>query len=445
MSEALTIDLGYKPRPFQAALHRSLKRFNVAVCHRRFGKSYFSLRHLQIQMLQNKKTRPQYAYIAPTYAQAKKVAWDYAKEFFSKLPGFKSYEQELKIEISHPYIQGDKCVLYLIGADNPDSIRGIYLDGVVIDEYAQIAPSLWGKVVFPTLVDRTGWAIFIGTPSGHNHFSKLYHEAEESKIKDPNSEWFAITLKASQTKVIPEDELAVVRANSTEEDYRQEFECDWSAANKGTYYDSYMTKAEEEGRITSVPYDPAALVHTAWDLGIDDHMVIWFYQVVGREIHVIDHIEDNDKGLDYYLKVVKEKPYNYGTHFFPHDANQRELTNGGRARIEVITEILGNNCEVLKRISVEDGINAVRMILNRCWFDKKQCYRGILALKNYRKKFNEKLNTYSGAVHDEFSHSADGFRVLGLSLSRDLGRMNDVRGSFTKYDRVETPSNLWGF
>lgn len=443
--DAKVIDLGYKPRPFQQALHRQLKRYNVLVCHRRFGKTVFALRELQDKALQCEKPRPQYAYVAPTYSQAKKVAWEYMKEFFKNVPGVEFHIQELKVTV--PKGVDDKIIIYLIGADNPDSMRGLYFDGIIVDEYAQIAPSLWGEVIVPALSDRKGWAIFIGTPKGANHFKKIYATAEESMLKSEASQWFAIKLKASQTNVIDPGELALMKETMSPEEYEQEMECNWDAALRGAYYSDYMERAENERRVTGVPYDASVPVHTAWDLGIGDSTAIWFYQAVGREVHVIDYLEMSGKGLEWYAGEMKRKPYTYGTHFLPHDAGARELGTG-KSLQEQLGDLIGggHTITVLKRLKVEDGIQAARAILSKCYFDKVKCYRGIECLKSYQKVWDEKNGIFQDKPkHDEYSHGADAFRYLALSISKDVDRMNMPRDYYR--NQVESVDNgqFWGF
>lgn len=447
MSKAKVIDLGYIPRPFQQALHASLKRFNVLVAHRRFGKTVFSLRELQDQALKNTKQRPQYAYVAPTYAQAKKVAWEYMKDFFKNIPGTEFHVQELKVTVPRKD-SGDSILIYLVGADNPDSIRGMYFDGIVIDEYAQIAPSLWGEIVVPALSDRKGWAIFIGTPHGNDHFKKIYDTAVESMMKDPNgTPWYAAQLKASQTGVINKEELFLMKETMSPEEYAQEMETDFSAAIKGAYYDEYMVRAENEHRITGVPYDATVPVHTAWDLGIGDSTAIWFYQIVGREVHLIDHIEMSGKGLEWYAGELKSRPYIYGTHFLPHDAGAREL-GSGKSLQEQLGDLIGGShtIRVLPRLKINDGIQAVRTLLSKCYFDKVKTYRGVVCLKSYQKQWDEKNGIFRDTPkHDEYSHSCDAFRYLALSISKDVDRMNLPRNFYQKQVESSENSQFWGF
>jgi hypothetical protein len=195
MAEAKRITTGYEPRPLQAKLHLALTRFNVLVIHRRFGKTVFSINEMIDKGLRNPLKNPQYAYFAPFYGQAKRVAWDYLKDYTKNLPGVITNEADLRVEIPRP-ATGDKIRFMLLGADNPGAIRGIYLDGAILDEYAEMDPTVWGQVIRPTLSDRLGWAIFIGTPKGQNHFHEVYNKAQI------NDTWFTALYKATDTNII---------------------------------------------------------------------------------------------------------------------------------------------------------------------------------------------------------------------------------------------------
>ncbi len=279
------ISTGYRPRPLQSEIHRQLVRFNVLVCHRRFGKTVLCVNELIDRALANRRPRPRYGYIAPLYRQAKQVAWDYLKFYTSPIPGARANESELRVDLP-----GGRRI-QLFGADNPDALRGIYLDGVVLDEYAQMSPRVWTEVLRPTLADRIGFAIFIGTPKGRNAFHDLYQQA----LGDPA--WYAALHRASETGVVAADALAAPRRDMSGEEFAQEFECSFEAAIVGAYYARLLSAADAEGRIANVPWDPAVPVHTAWDLGIGDSTSIWFVQQVGRELRWIDFYETSGVGL----------------------------------------------------------------------------------------------------------------------------------------------------
>ncbi len=413
MSEAATqrITTGYEPRPLQADLHSKLKRFNVLVIHRRFGKTVFCINEMIDQGLRNPKKNPQYAYFAPFYGQAKRVAWDYLKDYTKSLPGVTVNEADLRVEIPRP-ASNDKIRFMLLGADNPGAIRGIYLDGAILDEYAEMDPSVWGAVIRPCLSDRLGWAIFIGTPKGQNHFHDVYDKA---KLNDM---WFTALYKASETGIIDPEELYAAKREMEAEEYEQEFECSFIAALVGSYYGKYMGEAEAEGRICHVPYDPALLVDTYWDLGVGDTTSIWYLQQQGKNYHLIDYTEDSGKGLEFYAREIRSKPYVYGYHTLPHDAAARSMETG-RTRQQTLNK-LGLKTIIQKRQSVDDGIHAARMILTRCWFDKVKCARGISALKNYERKWDPKNKIFeSKPKHNWASNGSDAFRYLALGTRED--------------------------
>jgi len=431
MKNVLEVSTGYTPRPLQEILHKSLKRFNVLVCHRRFGKTVFSINEMVDQGLRCDRKNPQYAYIAPTFGAAKRIAWDMLKEAVRDIPGVTTNEAELKVEIPRQD-RRDKIRFLLLGAENPGALKGMYLDGVLLDEFAEMDPIVWTTVVRPMLTDRNGWAIFIGTPKGQNGFYDVYEQAKA------NADWFAKLYKASETNIIPKSELDAARAIMSEEEYDQEFECSFSAALVGAYYGKLMQEAEEEGRITKVPHDPAVYVDTFWDLGIDDTTVIWFIQRVGKEWHAIDYYEMSGEGLDHYAKLLDSKKYKYGKHYLPHDANAKELGTG-KTRVETLQTLGVGGIEVVERQKVEDGINATRMMLPRCWFDVEKCARGINALKAYERKWDSKNKIYQQKpLHNWASHGADGFRTFATGIDErapsEAEKKRYPRRSNTEYD-----------
>jgi len=398
------IETGYAPRVHQRQIHERMRRFNVLVCHRRFGKTVLCINALIDAALRHKGTDGRFAYIAPTYGQAKDVAWEYLKRFALTVPGTVAHETELRVD----FPTGARVRLY--GADNPDRLRGLYLDGVVLDEYADMRPRLWSEVIRPALSDREGWAVFIGTPKGRNEFWRLYDQAS----KDPD--WYAATYKASETGIVAPDELRAASKAMTPEQYAQEWECSFQAAVIGSYYGTQIEKAEEEGRITDVPWEPKLSVETWWDLGFGDATAIWFAQRTMNQIRIIDYYENSGQDFSHYAKVLKERPYVYGDHIMPHDADIGEI--GGGRRIDVLKN-LGIRPRVLPRAGIDDGINAVRLMLPRCWFDVRKTARGLECLRQYRREYNDKTKDFSDRpLHDWTSHAADAIRT-GAMGSKD--------------------------
>ena len=394
----MDIVIPYEPRPLQEKIHNELKRFNVICFHRRFGKTVFAINHLIMTACEKQEAR--LAYIAPTYRQGKAVAYDYLKEYTDPLMklGGKRHETELKVDL------WNKSRIQIFGADNPDSLRGLGFDGVVLDEYALMSPRVWTEVVRPAVSDKLGYVIFIGTPMGHNQFWDVYDLA-----KRRGEDWYAQLYRASETEVIPPEELEEARLTMPSDQYEQEFECSFQAAVSGAYYGKQIQQAEKDNRICDVDYDPSVDVETWWDLGIGDSTSIWFAQRVGTEIRLIDYYETSGESLAHYVNVLSDKAYNYGRHVAPHDITTRELGTG-KSRLEVAYE-LGLDFEVCPRLEVDHGIEAVRNNLDNCWFDKNRCKYGIDCLRQYRKQFDDRMQTFKNKpLHDWASHGADAFR-----------------------------------
>jgi hypothetical protein len=386
------------------------KRWGVVVCHRRFGKTVWAINHILRDALISPKKTPRFAYMAPTYRQAKNVAWDYIKQFAGKIPNVKFHETELRCDLP------TGARISLLGAENPDSLRGIYLDGCVMDEVADMPENVFPEVIRPALSDRKGWCVFVGTPKGHNAFYEKYEEATA------NNDWLAAVYKASETGILDDEELEAARAMMTNDQYAQEFECSWNANVPGAIYGKELEAVQAEGRITNVPYDPSVRVDTWWDLGVGDSTAIWFTQTVGRAIHVIDYYEARGEGLPHYCKVLSSKNYLYGDHNAPHDIEVREL-GSGKSRREVAWD-LGLNFRVVPKLPIEDGIHAAQMLIPRLWIDREKCKQGLECLRQYHRAYNERTRSFRASpVHDWSSHAADAFRYLAVGLRETGGRM----------------------
>jgi hypothetical protein len=372
--------------------------------HRRCGKTVACVNDMIKRALETRRAGPptRYAYVAPYLAQAKEVAWGYLLSFAKPAMRDKN-EGELWVEL----VNGARIRIH--GADNPDRLRGAFLDGVVLDEFADMRPGVWGEVIRPMLADYRGWATFIGTPKGRNAFFDTMERARQF------DGWFHAIYRASETGILPQEELDGARAEMTPEQYAQEFECSFDAAILGAYFGKEIAEAERAGRVGEVPVDPAVPVHTAWDLGIGDSTAIWFFQVVGPSIHVVDHYEAHGHGLPHYAAVLAERGYTYGTHYVPHDAQARDLGTG-RTRIETLKTLTGRWPRVLPAGQVMDGINAARVTMARCRFDAIRCKDGLEALRQYRADYDEKTRAFKDRPrHDWTSHTADAFRYLAMA------------------------------
>lgn len=412
--EVRNVVIDYCPRAAFKEYHASAKRYSLTVAHRRAGKTVARINKLIRAAVQCRLPNPRFGYLAPYYIQAKDIAWGYLKQYCAPLQP-KINESELSVTL--PFNGGQ---IRLYGAENAERLRGLYFDGLAADEAQDIAPSALTQVIMPALSDRQGWLDLSGTPKGWgNLLGQSYQRARD----DP--EWFVQVLKASETGLIPDDELRRLRAMMPANEYEQEFECSFDAAITGAYYAQALQQAQADKRIGRVPYDPQLRVNTAWDLGISDSMAIWFYQQLAREVRVIDYYEASGHGLEHYAGVLDKRGYLYGRHFGPHDIQVRELGTG-KSRLEVARG-LGIRFEVLPNQPVKDGIDAARMLIPRCYFDEQKCAIGLDALRQYREKIDEKRAISLGPLHDWTSHAADAFRYLALGFAEQAPKPKPQR------------------
>lgn len=392
----------YAPRRVFLPFHERKERFAIGVAHRRCGKTVAAINDKIKRAVTSDKEMYRAAYIAPFLKQAKDVAWEYLKKYSQPLWGKPPNESELYVEL----IRGQRIKIH--GADNPDALRGAYLDDATLDEYADMHPGIWGSVLRPMLADRMGSATFIGTPKGRNAFFDLYQRAQD----DPD--WFPFFLPADKTGILPQEELDAAQKDMTPEQYAQEFLCSFEAAILGAYYGKEMAEAERSGRITRVEPDPHVPVQTAWDLGHSDATTIWFFQVVGPEVHVIDYYESHGQQLPHYAKVLRSKGYRYGEHWFPQDVKATVL-GMDRTRVETLIAE-GVRPRIITEHKVMDGINAGRVMFGRLWFDGERCKEGLEALRQYRADYDDKKHTFKDQPrHDWASHAADAFRYMAMA------------------------------
>lgn len=353
--------------------------------------------------------RPRVGYVAPTYTQAKRIAWDYAKHYSAPIPGVTINESELRID----YPNEGRFQLY--GAENVDSIRGQYFDDAGIDEYAFMAPTVWERVIRPALSDRKGRAVFISSVNGQNAFYRMYQDAADA------SDWYREIMRASETGIIDDEELAALRRDMPEDDYRQEYECDWLVATKGALFAEQVQGLEDQqpSRMTTIPYDLSLPIVTAWDLGVADPAAIWVAQVAGYEVRLIDYIEGSGAGLDFYIHELKERGYrNLEEAIWPHDGAVREFGSGGKSRQQLAAD-LGLRTRLLPNTLEGDQVQAARLLLPRCVFDRRKCAAGIDALKNARREVDEKRRILRPKMlHDWASHGAKSFMYLALGLKQ---------------------------
>jgi hypothetical protein len=416
----------WTPRKYQEAAWNFLRgggKRAYLVWHRRAGKDDVCLRHT-LQALQERPGG--YWYLLPQQEQARKAIWRAVDPHKGKRridisfpPALreKTLDQEMLIQFKNG------STWQVLGSDNYNALVGSPPVGIVFSEWPLSDPQAWSYLA-PILEENGGWAVFNGTPRGPNHGKTLFEHASR------NPAWFCERLTADDTGVFKPEQLESIESEYIGlhgEDhgraiFAQEYRCSFEAAVLGTYYGREMELAEKEKRITGVPYDPAARVITAWDLGIGDSTAIWFAQRVGRgEIHLINFYEASGQPLSHFVKFLQQTGYFFERHILPHDAEARELGTG-KTRVEVLQSlglrrgILGS-IEITPRQDIEDGINAVRMMLPKCWFDAQRCRKGIEALKLYRTTWDaEKKIFQNRPCHDWTSHAADAFRYLALAI-----------------------------
>lgn len=437
----VTIPNGWRPRGYQmpawAEFERG-KRRGVLIWHRRAGKDSFGLNFTATQAMQRVGV---YWHMAPTQKQVRKIVWDnidaqgrrvidqvWPREIRSAVNA-----QEMKIELANGSIW--QCV----GSDNYDSLVGANPVGVVFSEYSLADPTAW-DYLRPILTENGGWALFIFTPRGKNHGYTLYRMAQK------NPDWFCQLLTVDDTRAISLSAIEEERkAGMSEDMIQQEFYCSFDAANPGAYYGKQMTQAWKDGRIGRVPVEPGVPCETWWDLGIDDSMSIWITQTVVREIRCVHYYENSGEGLAHYANYLdawaKKHEARFARHGMPHDIEVRELGTG-KSRKEVCERQLGlKPITVAPQLDLEDGIEQVRRILGQCWFDEEQCARGISALTEYTKEWDEKQKVFAPRpLHNWASHGADAFRTLATIHK---GRAATSKPAPDRYSGDDTPRGGW--
>lgn len=413
-------------RPFIRAVDDAIKgrskvRNFMQIWHRRAGKDKVDIADCIPRRLIQDPCLVKMVY--PTLKMGRENLWDgiggdgfrYLNHIPEGIRIGKANETSMKIHVetkSH-----EESIFQIGGSDNPDSLRGGNPKMFVFSEWSEQDPYAW-DVVEPILKENGGISIFNLTPRGDNHARALHDYAKDNPL------WYVQILTAEQTgiwslKQLDEIRLDVIKrfsANGRSEAeanayFEQEYLCSFETPVIGSYYGAALRSAEKEGRITDVPLAEGFPVDTAWDLGMDDSMTIWFFQQVGAQYRFIDYYEDSGEGLTHYAKVLQDKGYLYGRHFAPHDVSVRELGTG-RSRLEVAKR-LGITFEISPRLDVDDGINAVRSMFRQFWFDKDKTYRGVNCLRNYRKDWDDKNKVFrTKARHDWASHGADALRTF---------------------------------
>jgi len=392
----MKIDLSKTLRQWQKQFLNEFKRFNVLVIHRRAGKTIVTVLLLIIKALQEKWD---YGYIAPTYKQAKKIAWKMIEKFGNQIWWFKFNIADLVCTLPN------WSTITLFWAENPDSLRWLDLRWVVFDEYSQQPSNIYWEIIFPMINANKGWVTWIWTPKWKNAFYHLYQRA----LKDDR--FNTMLLKASQTDLLDEEQLEDAMAEMTEEEYNQEYECSWEAYIKGAVYWKELQEAYKEWRVIENIYDDKLPVSTFWDIWISDIMAILFIQVVWQEIRIVDRYANNWYWFEHYSNKLIEKWYHYEKHYFPHDIANRELATW-TSRLETVKKLLWPQCYVVPMNTIESWISAVRFIFKNLWIDSN-LDEFLNNVSLYQYEYDDKLWTFKKKPkHDFTSHDADALRYL---------------------------------
>lgn len=409
----LQIPHKYSCRPYQTpfweAAKEGYKRF-VLVWHRRAGKEKTCWNYLIMKAIQ----RPGiYYYFFPEFGQGRKILWDgMDKEGFKLLDHIPKElvlgnpnSTEMKLRLCNG------SLIQVIGTNNIDSIVGTNPVGCVFTEYSLQNPTAW-QLIRPILAENGGWAVFNFTPRGANHGKEIYDMAVN------NPDWFCQLLTVDDTGVLKPEDIQKEREAGMSEDFiQQEFYCSFTLGIEGSYYAKYMQEARDEERISNIPWNKQSRVYTAWDIGYGDSTAIIFYQVSGREIHIIDYYEAHGEGLPHYASVLKDRPYIYADHYAPHDIDSHAFSSGLSAR--EVGSSLGIKFITLPtlKLSLEDGIEALRGLFPRLWVDEIKGKYLIKCLENYRKEFDTRLERYKERPrHDKYSHGADAARYMAIAV-----------------------------
>ena len=405
------IVLHYKPRPHFIKVHASKKRWRFIVAHRRCGKTVALVNTLIKAALDNQRLDPppRYGYIGPSYDQVKDLAWSYMKFYTATIPGIRYLEGELTV-----IFPGGGTIRLYGGGLAYERLRGIYLDGAVLDEYPLLAPQAFTSVVRPCLADYRGFAIVSGTSNGDDHFHKVKMTAED----DPNWDVFDIPITSTGSDALAPEEVEAMRADMSPDEFAREMLNSFEAPVEGAFYADALNALQAQNRVTRVPVDLNTDVISSWDLGIRHLQCIWLFQLAGREVHWIDYIEGKDKSLSHYTSLLALKAkvggFKYRAHLLPHDVEVRELSTGKSRRHE-LSGLLSEPIITVPAHNTEDGITATRGVLGVSWFDQDACRKGLARLRSYRR------GKTGVAIADESEDCADSLRTGAVGIPMITG------------------------
>lgn len=410
--------LKYEPREQFVAMHNRRQRWGAVNTHRRAGKTVALVNDLIFGALECRNYKPQLAYVGPTYSQAKRVAWSYLKDYAEPYLSRPPQEAELKITLKND------AVIYVLGADNADSLRGMYLDGCVPDEYALFRPSVFSQVIRPALSDRNGWAMFASTPRGKN----LFHDVCETARKNP-AEWFHLNLPANTSGIISPRELEDLRKDMDPEEFAQEYLCSFDSALKGAIYATEVNEMFLDGRVVETGlYDKNLPTHCVFDLGFTDATVcIWFQIGRGSSIRIVACEATTGTDIFAHLDRIHQFEGELGDVFLPHDARAKNLQTGK----SIIEQFLASDItpRIVPNHKIRDGISAVRRLFKFVTLETSTTGDLLEAMKAYRRTWDDNKLMFSDVpVHDWASDYCDCLRYLAMACAM-LGMLGKVDGA----------------
>jgi phage terminase large subunit len=420
----------YRPRRHFVALHASEKRFKFVCAHRRAGKTVSLANQLIRAAYLNPRPwpPPRYGYVGPSFEQAKDLVWSYLRQYTEPIEGMRYMEGELAVILPH-----NGAIIKLYGGMSAyERMRGMYFDGIVLDEYPLLQKTVFSTVVRPCLADYRGWAVVSGTSNGDDHFNTL-----RLKAMDDSERWdvFIIPLSSTAEDALSYGEARELTQDMSPDEYAREMECSFDAPVEGAYFAEALNLISQQGRVCSVPVDLSQPVCTAWDLGVHDYCSIWWFQTAGKEVHFIDYEMAVGKGLDHWAGRLRKKKaeggFDYRCHLLPHDIEAREISSGASRRA-TLTDLIPRDEPIITvpRIRMkEDAINAARALLGSSYFDATKCKVGLAMLRGYHK------SAMGTPVHGPgpHSHGADAFQTAGVGfhliagLSASLLRQGAMR------------------
>lgn len=440
----------WEPRDYQMGAWEYLQnggRLAELIWHRRSGKDELSLHWTMVAAFQRVAN---YWHMLPEYAQARKAIWGAINPHTGK----RRIDEAFPIELRETTREHEMQIVFkngsswqLVGSDRYNGLVGSPPAGVVFSEWALTNPAARG-FIRPIMAENNGWQIFITTPRSRNHAHRTFMAAKQ------NPKAYAELLTVRDTGILSEERLQEERkgyidtfgADEGEALFEQEYFCSFDAAILGSFYGKEIRRLEESGRILPIDYDPALPVFTAWDLGYRDDTAIWFWQQARGELRVIDFYAVSGADIHDIAGVVLGKGYRYERHFLPHDARAKSLQTGKSIVEQLAAHLDVGKLAVVPDIGIQSGIQAVRLMLPKVWFDADRCRDGIEALRQYQREWDEDKKAFRQSPrHDWTSHPADAFRMMAVAWGERLepARPAEPRPLMVGPENTVTLNDMW--